>query len=115
MLHETHAYNLQALTPNRWDFCFTYIDQSVSWIASKFFIDEAYTDEQREVTKTMADELKEGFIGRIESRDWITDSTKALIEEKAEEMLIGIGTNEIVSTPQILLFPGFVDHFLNID
>jgi predicted metalloendopeptidase len=44
----------------------------------------------------MAKELKEAFIGRIASRDWITNSTKALVEEKAEEVLVTIGVPENV-------------------
>ena len=77
--------------------CFTYIDASLPWIASKFFVKEAYSDEERSVTETMAEELKEAFIGRIETRDWITDSTKVLIEEKASEILVEVGVPESVS------------------
>jgi predicted metalloendopeptidase len=51
----------------------------------------------------MAEELQEAFINRVETRDWITNSTKALIKEKAKEMIIAIGAPENVSSLNFLV------------
>ncbi|CAO2652691.1 Nn.00g021020.m01.CDS01 [Neocucurbitaria sp. VM-36] len=79
------------LNPARWEFCYTYIDTSLPWIASKFFLDATYSDGQRDVTQTMAEEIKLAFGERLSHRDWIDESTKVLIQEKVEEILVNIG------------------------
>ena len=46
----------------------------------------------------MAEELKTAFSERLNHRDWIDASTKALLQEKVEEMLINIGNPDHVSS-----------------
>jgi predicted metalloendopeptidase len=82
---------------DRWDACFDYLDQSLPWIASKFFVDVAYSDEVKNSFATIADELKEAFSERAKSHDWIAAETKKKTQEKIKEIMPKIGCPEHVS------------------
>lgn len=56
-----------------------------------------YSNEKRELVKTMAEELKTAFSERVQEKDWLSDETKTLILEKASEMIPKIGYPDHVS------------------
>jgi predicted metalloendopeptidase len=98
--YQTYApYTAGSINPSvdRWDMCFDYLDQSLPWIASKFFVDVAYNDEVKKNFATMADELKESFSERAENYDWIAAETKKKIQEKIKEITPKVGYPEHVS------------------
>jgi endothelin-converting enzyme len=82
---------------DRWDFCFNYIDRSLGWMASKFFVDVAYNNETKDFFKTMAEELRESFSERAKSHDWIGEETQVRIQEKIDEIIPKIGYPDHVS------------------
>jgi endothelin-converting enzyme len=82
---------------DRWDTCFDYLDQGLPWIASKFFVDVAYSDEVKKFLATIADDLKEAFSERAKSHDWIAAETKKKIQEKIKEITPRTGYPEHVS------------------
>ncbi|KAJ4301723.1 hypothetical protein N0V90_003816 [Kalmusia sp. IMI 367209] len=80
-----------ATVSDRFEFCYDYIDTSLPWIASKFFVGQAYSDKTRDFTKTLADDLKQAFHDRVNELTWIADETRPLIQEKLSDMLPNIG------------------------
>jgi predicted metalloendopeptidase len=91
----------QTADTDRWPFCYQYIDDSMPWIAGKFFVDATYSDEKRDLVKTMAEELRSAFGERVKEKHWFSDETKALIEEKISEIILKIGYPDHVCTPSL--------------
>lgn len=91
------ANSRQTPDVDRWDTCFTYIDESLPWVAGKFFVDQTYSDEKREFIRTMAEELRSAFGDRVKDKDWLSEETKKLIEEKVSEIIVKIGYPDHVS------------------
>ena len=66
-------------------------------MASKFFLDMAYSNDVREKILSMAQELKTSFGHRVDRSSWITDQTKVLIHDKLDKMILKIGYPDVVS------------------
>ncbi|KAH7095480.1 hypothetical protein FB567DRAFT_31232 [Paraphoma chrysanthemicola] len=76
----------------RWEnICYTYVDESLPWLASKLFLDATYSDESRENLETMTEELKDALIKRVSENDWMANDTKKLVQEKLSEVRANIG------------------------
>jgi predicted metalloendopeptidase len=54
------------------------VDQSLPWIASKFFLDEAYTEETREELEKMTADIETAYLKRVTGFDWISNSTVSI-------------------------------------
>lgn len=62
-------------------------------------MDATYSDEKRDLVKTMAEELRSAFGERVKEKDWFSEETKALIEEKISEIILKIGYPDHVCKP----------------
>ncbi|KAH8669436.1 hypothetical protein BGZ61DRAFT_364096 [Ilyonectria robusta] len=104
----TNAYNnFQAklsgdpedLTP-RWKKCIVLLDEGVSWIAddeaassaigpsgltwilTRFFLEQSYSWEAKNLTSDIVTNLQASFLERIQSREWASDEVKVAAAEK---------------------------------
>jgi len=77
--------------------CFSYVDQSLGWMASKAFLDVAYSNDVRAKIRAMAQGLKTSFGQRVDRSAWITNQTKVLIHDKLDKMILKIGYPDEVS------------------
>lgn len=66
-------------------------------MASKFFLDVAYSNDVRAKIRSMAQGLKTSFGRRIDKSSWITNETKILIHDKLDKMILKIGYPDVVS------------------
>ncbi|CAI6255735.1 unnamed protein product [Periconia digitata] len=93
--HATYVYGYDITEQERWDrFCFKYVETSLPWIASKFFLDQTYSDERRDFVTTMTEDLRSAYLQRLEGIEWITKETKALVHEKISNIVTKIGYPE---------------------
>jgi predicted metalloendopeptidase len=83
----------------RWEeFCYKYVDSSLPWMASHFFVDKAYDQDKREFADTMTKDLKSAYLERTNSWDWIANNnTRKLVQEKISDIVFKIGYPDHVS------------------
>ncbi|KAK8136223.1 hypothetical protein PG984_004163 [Apiospora sp. TS-2023a] len=86
-------YTSLAISPkeDRFPACFSYLDSSLSWITSKFFLDATYNDEVRKSATEQTSRIRDAFVERIGRLDWIQDETKTLVQEKVKNMILEVG------------------------
>ncbi|KAH8649967.1 hypothetical protein BX600DRAFT_554410 [Xylariales sp. PMI_506] len=78
--------------PNRWvDVCFPYIDATLPWIASKFYLDAVYNESIVQYVEDVVDDLRDTFIDRLDDVTWMTNATRELAKEKARAIKKNIG------------------------
>ena len=82
----------------RWKtFCYGYVDHSLPWIASRFFLDKAYSKEKHDFVDTLTRDLQSAYLERTKSLDWIANDTKLLVQEKMADIIFKIGYPNHVS------------------
>ncbi|KAI1859855.1 hypothetical protein JX265_010304 [Neoarthrinium moseri] len=64
--------------------CSAHIDKTMGWIASKVFVDAAYSDGLTSFVDTIVEDLRSAFMARIDANKWMTDAAKKIAKEKAK-------------------------------
>ncbi|KAJ3565729.1 hypothetical protein NPX13_g7393 [Xylaria arbuscula] len=71
--------------------CADYLDKSLAWMTSKLYLEQKYSDEDRKAVTTIMKNLLGSFGNRAKNVDFIDEDTKALIQEKLDDMTLRIG------------------------
>lgn len=79
------------------DVCFSYIDQSLPWIASKFYLDQVYSEEAHNTAQTIGNNVKNAFIQRIEKSEWLDTESRKLVADKARKLQLNLAYPEQAS------------------
>ncbi|PVI01623.1 zincin [Periconia macrospinosa] len=111
-----HPYTLgyNNTEKERWeDICYKYIDRRLPWIAGKFFLDKAYSEEKRRFVDTLTEELKSTYLQRVLNLDWISDVAKRLIQEKLFGLIVKIGYHK--STPNATNATNLGDYYNDVN
>ncbi|KAI1128939.1 Metalloprotease [Nemania abortiva] len=77
--------------PDRFTNCEVYLDQSIPWIVSKFWLDKKYSQETLSTVNTIAETLRDGFVSRVDGLKWADDESKKLIKDKIRRVQLNIG------------------------
>ncbi|KAI0126161.1 hypothetical protein BJ170DRAFT_462683 [Xylariales sp. AK1849] len=66
--------------------CFPHIDQTIPWIASKFWIDAVYNKDIGEYADTVVGDVRASFRERLDKINWMTNETRNLAKEKVDKI-----------------------------
>lgn len=76
------------------DVCFKYMDTSMPWLLSKFFLDAVYSEKHQEEYTTMAETVKDVFIERVEKSTWLSEESRSLVAQKTRDVQLNVGYPE---------------------
>ncbi|KAF5003203.1 hypothetical protein FDECE_10221 [Fusarium decemcellulare] len=68
-----------------------YGPSGLPWIVSRFFLDGNYSPKAKDLTTRIAKYLKEAFLERLESHDWLSSEVKKVATDKVHAMADKIG------------------------
>ncbi|KAI1328615.1 peptidase family M13 [Xylariaceae sp. FL0255] len=75
----------------RWKTCLSYIDNTVPWILSRFFIEAAFSEDAKNFGDDIIMDIKKQFISTLGDLPWMDDSVKDLATNKVNNIDQKIG------------------------
>ena len=75
----------------RWRFCVRNANSGLGWILSKFFIEKAFSKEAKQFGDLIVSDIKEEFISKLDSAEWMSPSVRKLGVEKVHNIVQKIG------------------------
>ncbi|KAI1438679.1 peptidase family M13 [Xylaria sp. CBS 124048] len=104
----------------RWKTCVTYIDRTIGWILSRFYVEAAFSEAAKKYGDQIIFDIKQQFIARLDDLDWMDESVKKLATNKVRKIDQKIGyptTSPDIMNPDALqkYYQGLVitDSFFN--
>ncbi|KAI1761697.1 endothelin-converting enzyme 1 [Hypoxylon sp. FL1150] len=91
--------------PERWKTCVSYVDSTLGWILSRFYIEAAFSDEAKEYGDQIILDIKHQFISKLNDLSWMDDSVKKLAVNKVNNIDQKIGfptTSPNITNPDAL-------------
>ncbi|KAI0378465.1 endothelin-converting enzyme 1 [Hypomontagnella monticulosa] len=89
----------------RWKTCVSYVDSTLGWILSRFYIEAAFSDEAKKYGDQIIMDIKQQFISKLNGLSWIDDSVKKLAVNKVNNIDQKIGfptTSPNITNPEAL-------------
>ncbi|KAI0161414.1 peptidase family M13 [Xylariaceae sp. FL1272] len=80
-----------ATKTERWKTCLNYIDSTVPWVLSRFFIEAAFSEDAKKYGDQIIMDIKQQFISGLTSLSWMDDSVKKLAANKVNNIIQKIG------------------------
>lgn len=75
----------------RWRTCLGYVNNGLGWLLSRFYIEKAFSQAGKELGDQIIADIKEQFISRLDSLDWMDDEVKKLAADKVHAIVQKIG------------------------
>lgn len=75
----------------RWKTCLSYVDGTVGWILSRFYIEAAFSEAAKKYGDQIIMDIKQQFTTRLSDLDWMDDSVKKLAANKVHNIDQKIG------------------------
>ncbi|KAI2631977.1 endothelin-converting enzyme 1 [Hypoxylon sp. NC1633] len=89
----------------RWKTCVGYVDSTLGWILSRFYIEAAFSDEAKNYGDQIITDIKHQFISKLNGLSWMDDSVKKLAVNKVNNIDQKIGfptTSPNITNPDAL-------------
>ncbi|KAI1376163.1 endothelin-converting enzyme 1 [Hypoxylon crocopeplum] len=89
----------------RWKTCVSYIDSTLGWILSRFYIEAAFSDDAKKYGDQIIMDIKQQFITKLNGLSWMDDSVKMLAVNKVNNIDQKIGfptTSPNITNPEAL-------------
>ncbi|KAI1471624.1 endothelin-converting enzyme 1 [Daldinia caldariorum] len=89
----------------RWKTCVSYVDSTVGWILSRFYIEATFSDEAKQFGDQIILDIKKQFISKLNDLSWMDDSVKKLAVNKVNNIDQKIGfptTSPNITNPKML-------------
>ncbi|XP_049518646.1 neprilysin-like [Dermacentor silvarum] len=87
-----------------WDDCYTLLRENTPEVIEYAYINStSRLDDRNEVLK-IAERIRETFNATIENADWMSNESKAILQQKLSDMALGIGC------PEYILNITYIDH-----
>ncbi|KAI5863380.1 endothelin-converting enzyme 1 [Durotheca rogersii] len=89
----------------RWKTCVGYVDSTLGWILSRFYIEAAFSDDAKIYGDQIITDIKKQFILKLNDLEWMDDSVKKLAVNKVNNIDQKIGfptTSPNITDPQAL-------------
>ncbi|KAI1822367.1 peptidase family M13 [Xylaria intraflava] len=87
----------------RWRTCLGYIDKTLGWILSRFYIEAAFSEAAKSYGDQIVLDVKQQFINRFGELDWMDDSVKEA------------ATNKVLNIDQKIGYPTSSPNIMNPD
>ncbi|XXG97102.1 hypothetical protein Hte_003397 [Hypoxylon texense] len=91
--------------PERWKTCVSYVDSTLGWILSRFYIEATFSGEAKEYGDQIIMDIKHQFISKLNDLSWMDDSVKKLAVNKVNNIDQKIGyptTSPNITNPEAL-------------
>ncbi|KAI0181405.1 endothelin-converting enzyme 1 [Hypoxylon sp. FL1284] len=75
----------------RWKTCVSYVDSTLGWILSRFYIEAAFSDDAKKYGDQIIMDIKHQFITKLNDLSWMDDSVKKLAVNKVNNIDQKIG------------------------
>ncbi|KAI1388799.1 endothelin-converting enzyme 1 [Hypoxylon trugodes] len=75
----------------RWKTCVSYVDGTLGWILSRFYIEAAFSDDAKKYGDQIITDIKHQFISKLNGLSWMDDSVKKLAANKVNNIDQKIG------------------------
>ncbi|KAL7623935.1 hypothetical protein AAE478_005492 [Parahypoxylon ruwenzoriense] len=89
----------------RWKTCVGYVDSTLGWMLSRFYIEAAFSDDAKKYGDQIITDIKQQFISRLNGLTWMDDSVKKLAVNKVNNIDQKIGfptTSPNITNPEAL-------------
>ncbi|KAI0025704.1 endothelin-converting enzyme 1 [Xylariomycetidae sp. FL0641] len=89
----------------RWKTCLNYVDGTVGWILSRFYIEAAFSEDAKNYGDQIVMDIKKQFISKLDGLGWMDDSVKKLATNKVNNIDQKIGyptTSPDIMNPEAL-------------
>ncbi|KAI0889720.1 Metalloprotease [Annulohypoxylon maeteangense] len=77
--------------PERWKFCMNDVNEKMSWLLSKPFVEAKYTDAVEKTLREMTTRIQNRLARNIDNIEWMTDKVKAIAKHKVEAITQKLG------------------------
>lgn len=98
---------------DRWRTCVSHVDEGLGWVLSRFYVEKAFSAKAKDLGDQIVSDIKEQFISRIDSLDWMDKEVKKLASDKVNAIIqkIGYPTN----SPNIMDPHGLKDYYAGLN
>ncbi|KAJ2990571.1 hypothetical protein NUW58_g2883 [Xylaria curta] len=96
----------------RWKTCLNYVDGTIGWILSRFYIEAAFSEAAKKYGDQIILDIKQQFTTRLGDLDWMDDSVKKLATNKVHNIDQKIGYP--TKSPDILNPDALRDYYKGI-
>jgi endothelin-converting enzyme len=77
--------------PERWRTCVRWVDSSLGWVLSRFFIEKAFSAAAKELGERMIADIKTQFIATLKETEWMEEEVKELAIKKVRAIIVKVG------------------------
>jgi endothelin-converting enzyme len=60
----------------RWKTCLSYVDSTIGWVLSRFFIEAAFSEDAKKFGDQIINDIKQQFIHKLHGLDWMDEEVK---------------------------------------
>ncbi|KAL1883086.1 hypothetical protein VTK73DRAFT_10012 [Phialemonium thermophilum] len=74
-------------SPERWRVCIQHVDRGLGWILSRFYVEAASSEAAKDLGNQIVSDIREQFISRIKTLDWMDAQVKDLAISKVNAII----------------------------
>ncbi|KAI9166288.1 endothelin-converting enzyme [Paramyrothecium foliicola] len=78
-------------TPERWRVCVSHVDDGLSWLLSRFYVEKAFSPEAKKFGDTIITDIKEEFVKKLKATKWMDKETTGRAINKVHNIIQKIG------------------------
>ncbi|KAL8997778.1 MAG: hypothetical protein Q9169_003027 [Polycauliona sp. 2 TL-2023] len=76
---------------DRWRTCVRAVDRGLGWILSKFFIEEAFSQDAKAFGDQIVHDIKQQFVSKLSKAEWMSQDVRNVAIEKVHRIVQKIG------------------------
>jgi endothelin-converting enzyme len=100
-------------TPERWRTCVAHVKGTLGWYLSRFYIEAAFSAKAKDLGNGIIKDIKDQFISRIKTLDWMDDEVKDLAIKKVNKIVQKVGYPD--ASPDIMDPKGLRDYYKGLN
>lgn len=77
--------------PKRWETCVRQVDQHLGFILGRWFVAAKYNADAKAEGQAIMDAIKDSFVSRVDTLEWMDKETSRLAKEKAKAIFVDVG------------------------
>ncbi|KAL8851976.1 MAG: hypothetical protein Q9221_003187 [Calogaya cf. arnoldii] len=75
----------------RWRICVKFVDRGLGWILSKFFVEEAFSQDAKDFGDRIIHDIKDQFVKKLSVAEWMSKDVRNVAIEKVHRIIQKIG------------------------
>ncbi|KAI1083868.1 hypothetical protein F5B20DRAFT_353684 [Whalleya microplaca] len=97
----------------RWKTCVTYVDSTVGWYLSRFYVETAFSEDAKKLGDQVIKDIKQQFVSKLNGLSWMDDSVKKLAVNKVNKIDQKIGYP--TASPNIMDPDALQNHYSGLE